>query len=197
MKLNIGCGTSKLEGYINIDFDPQFKPDMVLDIREDLPFGDAEIDEIISTHLIEHIEYPLWHGVFKEFYRVLKPEGKLLLEYPEFGVITKYFLTNHQGRRDFWRAVIYGGQQVKGDYHVSPVVTSLLIQKLALWGFKELRRVDAREDYNSILIGKRGERYSIERSFREQFFKITPDEEELIRKEEETNEDTILRNASA
>lgn len=194
MKLNIGSGENKLEGYINIDFDVRFKPDLVLDIREGLPYKDNEVDEIISTHLIEHIEYPLWLPMFREFQRVLKPEGKLLLEYPEFEIVTRYFLTNHLGKRDFWRAVIYGGQAVKGDYHVTPVVTSLLIQKLALWGFKDLRRMDALHNYNSILVGRCGERYSIERAFKQDFFKITSDTDT---EKEASHEDRILRDQPA
>jgi SAM-dependent methyltransferase len=100
-----------------------------------LPIADNSIDEILCSHNIEHIKYELWPRVLYDFHRVLKVNGLLLLTYPEFEVCSKFFLENHRGLRDFWRACLYGRQAWAGDYHVTPVVSSDLAHHLTRNGF--------------------------------------------------------------
>lgn len=45
-----------------------------------LPFGDATIDKIICSEVLEHIEN--YHDVLGEIYRVLKPNGTLAISVP-------------------------------------------------------------------------------------------------------------------
>jgi len=59
------------EGYSKIDF--------VSDIL-DIPVNDSFADVILCTEVIEHVKYPI--AVIKEFSRILKPGGKLLLTAP-------------------------------------------------------------------------------------------------------------------
>ena len=47
-----------------------------------LPFRDNTVKAIISISVIEHI--PNWIDVLKEFFRVLKPNGKLILTTPNY-----------------------------------------------------------------------------------------------------------------
>jgi ubiquinone/menaquinone biosynthesis C-methylase UbiE len=90
IKLNLGCGERHLEGYINIDAfvwkgpDGQKgkEPDVRMDIRK-LEFPDNTADEILAVHVIEHFRYSEVLDILKEWYRVLKPGGKLVLELPD------------------------------------------------------------------------------------------------------------------
>ncbi|MCK4462822.1 MAG: class I SAM-dependent methyltransferase [Candidatus Omnitrophica bacterium] len=82
VKLDIGCGKNKVsEDFIGLDIK---KPaDIVMDVSEKkLPFGNESVDEIYSSHLLEHVENPVF--VLKEIYRVLKKDGMLTLQYPHF-----------------------------------------------------------------------------------------------------------------
>lgn len=84
IKLNLGCGNKHLEGYINVDFESVWqkkKPDVECDIRK-LPYENDVADEIIAIHVIEH--FYLWEvpEILKEWHRVLKPGGRLVLECP-------------------------------------------------------------------------------------------------------------------
>lgn len=54
MKLNIGCGNKKKEGFIGVDKYPCDAVDKIADINETLPFEDNSIDEIWTDNVIEH-----------------------------------------------------------------------------------------------------------------------------------------------
>jgi SAM-dependent methyltransferase len=51
-------------------------------IQERLPYGDATFNVVVMTEVIEHLLYP-WN-VVREIRRVLRPNGTLLLSFPNF-----------------------------------------------------------------------------------------------------------------
>ena len=119
MKLNLGCGNSKLEGYINIDCDETVKPDQVINICSFLPWETDSIEKILFLHTIEHLEKRLYPTIFSELHRILQPDGLLILAYPEFEKCARNWLENTHGKRDFWEMTIYGRQSCPSDFHVS------------------------------------------------------------------------------
>lgn len=50
------------------------------DLNQPLDLPDGVFDSIISTEVIEHLENP--RAIFREFFRLLKPSGKLLVTTP-------------------------------------------------------------------------------------------------------------------
>lgn len=157
-KINFGSGETKLEGFVNIDMEASTNPDVVCDIRTGhLPFDIESVEVIQMLHCIEHIEMKYWNHVFAEFHRVLIPEGKLFMAYPEFEKCAKNFLENHLGLKEHFRATLYGRQLYPGDYHVVPMVTPDLVSILQQCGFHEfLTSADPDEDWNSLVVCKRG-----------------------------------------
>ena len=93
--LDAGCGTGKFFG---MEFARKTGCQLVgIDLREDLsansgidfgvrselnylPFADASFDVVNCRLVIEHVDFPV--AVLKEFYRVLKPGGKLAIFTP-------------------------------------------------------------------------------------------------------------------
>lgn len=68
MKLHLGCGNDKREGYVNLDSSPMVKPDKVWNLEKTpLPFKNNSVDEIMANHVFEHIiNFPqLMHDIWR------------------------------------------------------------------------------------------------------------------------------------
>lgn len=79
MKLNIGCGNTKLGDYINID--KAKTADVVIDLEGCvLPYPDSSIEEIRATDVLEHIHNLI--PLMNECWRVLG--GDFYIEVPKF-----------------------------------------------------------------------------------------------------------------
>ena len=77
MKLNLGCGFRRTEGYINIDKSTRCPADMHLDVSDGLPFEDGSIEEVRAFDFLEHIPIGKTIYVIEEIWRVLVPGGLL------------------------------------------------------------------------------------------------------------------------
>lgn len=83
VKLNLGCAGFKKEGYINVDWLPELKPDVVHDLNMvPYPFDESSVDLIESSHSLEHLDRPFM--IMKEMHRILKPGGRLIIKVPHF-----------------------------------------------------------------------------------------------------------------
>lgn len=84
MKLNFGCGYNKLDGYTNVDHDPLCNPDVVADLEGVLPFEESTVDEIVMSHILEHLgqDTKTYLSIWKELYRVLKNTGVIKITVP-------------------------------------------------------------------------------------------------------------------
>lgn len=73
MKLNLGSGQAKIEGFVNIDNRAEMNPDMVLDITEPWPFEDNSVEYVRAFDILEHIPPSKVIFVMNEIWRVLAP----------------------------------------------------------------------------------------------------------------------------
>lgn len=97
-KVNLGCGRSKLNGYINVDFDPSCSPDILHDLNKGLPFDSNSVDEIVADDFLEHCKD--FVSMMNEIARVLKVGGKLRARFPPWNS-EGAFTSNHT------RVVVY------------------------------------------------------------------------------------------
>jgi len=92
IKLNLGCGANKLPGFINIDSVKEFKPDLLHDISQPLPYADSSVDEILADGILEHFDKYVRFLVFYEWARVLKVGGTINLSVPNMKkLLFRYF----------------------------------------------------------------------------------------------------------
>lgn len=92
MKLNLGCGTRPIPGWINLDSQANPGVDVVANLDQlqnqsqnqlqdsKLPFADESIDEFMMSHVLEHIAKPL--PLFQELYRIAKPNARMQIQMP-------------------------------------------------------------------------------------------------------------------
>lgn len=84
MKLNIGAGWSRFDGYLNCDISPEANPDFVFDLEKDIwPFEDNTVDAVIAHHILEHLGDGYFHAL-KELYRVCKPDAIVDIWVPHY-----------------------------------------------------------------------------------------------------------------
>ena len=94
MKLNIGCGNKKIEGYHGVDKYKCDAADYICDLEnEKLPFEDSTISGIILDNAIEHFfDIP---KVIKELVRVSKSDSVIRIITPHFSSIKSWIDPTH------------------------------------------------------------------------------------------------------
>lgn len=107
MKLNLGSNETRMDGFINVDLIEHPNVDVVADARK-LPYEDDSINEIFNSHLIEHFDFFEGFKALKEWYRVLKPEGVLQIECPNFDAICRFMLSATEEQRTHQYVLIWG-----------------------------------------------------------------------------------------
>lgn len=156
--LNLACGDNKIDGAINVDINKDFEPDFIHDICTPFPWKDGEIDEVLLFHTIEHIVHTKHPTLLSEIHRVLKPEGVLFVSFPEFTKCAMNWINNHQGKRDFWRATIFGRQSTPWDFHCSLMDSEELKDLLRKVGFKNIESApESSAFYYSVIRASKGE----------------------------------------
>lgn len=97
MKLNLGSGVKKFHGFLNVDSDEKSNPDYLVKLgKENLPFEDNIVDEVIAHHILEHLAGDDFFQFIKELYRVCKNSAIIDVVVPHprhdyfFGDLTHY-----------------------------------------------------------------------------------------------------------
>jgi len=92
IRLNLGCGPNKMEGWINVDSVKEFQPDLLHDITSPLPYADLSVDAIQADGILEHFDKYMRFIIFCEWVRVLKIGGTIVLGVPDFKkILWRYF----------------------------------------------------------------------------------------------------------
>ena len=72
VKLDIGCGLKKREGFLGIDIVRTESVDIIAKV-ENLPFKDSSVDVIYTRHTLEHVDD--FEKAVKEMWRISKPNA--------------------------------------------------------------------------------------------------------------------------
>jgi SAM-dependent methyltransferase len=128
--LDVGCGRQPYAGYFGhiarkraCDFDAKRG---VVDFAcpaHEIPLPDASLDSILCTEVLEHVPDPL--AVWREFYRLLRPGGKVLLATP-------MYWPGHEEPYDFYRYTEFGLRRLATDSGFEVVA---LLPRGGVWAF--------------------------------------------------------------
>jgi predicted SAM-dependent methyltransferase len=118
MKIHLGCGRHKLEGYVNVDAGPtnDVNPDMVFVLGSGpLPFKTGSAKEILAVHLFEH--FYKWDAMrlLVDWKRILQGGGLLILEMPDLMKCCKNFVQD-PNQHTLGMAGLYGDQVSENDF---------------------------------------------------------------------------------
>lgn len=74
MRLDLGCGANKREGFIGVDISAECGADIVHDLRiTPWPFPDGSVDEVHCAHFFEHLTGSERIAFMDEMYRIMRP----------------------------------------------------------------------------------------------------------------------------
>lgn len=156
LKIHYGCGPNLLDGYVNVDAFVHGEGVENWDIS-DAPFEAGSISEILAEHVAEHIPFAKEESFFREARRLLAPQGKLIIEVPDFEWVAERFLAAEDHFADFYKVgsedhyfgngraldqrwsllttAIWGNQNGAGQFHQNGYTERKLIQIKSLVGF--------------------------------------------------------------
>lgn len=142
VRLNVGCGKNILDGYINVDsyVPPGMHGKVTYMDARDLQFPSESVDEILSIFVLEHIEFWELRNTLFEWWRVLKPGGKLTIKTDNFVTIAQMFLNGEIDIRDL-QYYIHNANPLDraASPHRSALTPEYLDKILRLSGFKVIR----------------------------------------------------------
>lgn len=82
MKLYVGAGDKLIPGYTGVDIVKR-KGAHIVAPADAIPLPDDSADEVLAVHLVEHAHFWEVPNLFKEWLRVLKPGGRVVVELPD------------------------------------------------------------------------------------------------------------------
>ncbi len=157
MKLHLGCGSKKLEGWVNIDSVQACNPDMIQDITQPLPFKELSIDEILAEDLLEHFDKYMRFVVFYEWVRVLKLGGRVTVQVPNFTkILFKYFKFGFDNFVDFlFGENLWGSEFYLGHFgnHKWGYSEKTLVEFVRLFGIEPVEV--KKSGFNIRLVGEK------------------------------------------
>jgi hypothetical protein len=104
LKLDLGCGPNKKEGFFGVDIISFPNVDLVFDLKQPWPWEDNSVEEVHTSHFIEHLDANERIHFVNELYRVLKMEGKATMIAPHWASCRAYGDPTHKWPpiSEFW-----------------------------------------------------------------------------------------------
>jgi len=147
IKLHIGCGDIYKKGYVNIDAYNLSVADIKAKANK-VPYPEKSVDLIENHHLLEHLDRKTLKTTLKEWFRILKPRGKLIIEVPNLEKNIEIFLKSsyHERwenyRKEFEHGriqLIYGKGEEQGQLHKNGFDKERLKRILQNHGFVKIK----------------------------------------------------------
>ncbi len=136
MKLNIGCGKKYDPEYCNIDLYEDLVADRLMSAFN-LEFADNACEKVKAIHVIEHLSFFETIYALSEFFRVLEPNGELILETPDLEKTCQHYLKADDEQKKEILGWFFGIPH-KGLQHKICFPLYLLEELLTNAGFKDI-----------------------------------------------------------
>lgn len=148
MKLHLGCGYKKLEGFVNVDIRPEVTPDIIDDISVLSEIADNSVSLIYCCHVLEHFDRHSYKNVLKLWTNKLIEGGILRLSVPDLDVVAMLIHTKKYPLKSLY-GPLYGGQNYPENFHYIGYNFESLSEDLIELGYKDIYRWDWRNTEHS------------------------------------------------
>lgn len=135
INVNLGAGKNALKGFVNVDIEEFGGGYVKADVRH-LPFEDNYADYILARQVLEHIPFREVIPTLKEWVRVLKPKGRMVVTCPDFNQMAERWLSVEFSPENYYELVqgVYGNQQHDHEYHISAITPQFLRYAMSVIG---------------------------------------------------------------
>jgi len=108
VRLNLGCGTRYLDGFVNVDFFlAAGRRDYGADLRYPLNMPAGMAAGIFSEHTLEHLTYSQVDRLLKECYRILEPGARVRLIVPDIRIVAEAYARDDKTWFAEWERVMF------------------------------------------------------------------------------------------
>jgi predicted SAM-dependent methyltransferase len=159
-RLHVGCGGTRLEGWINVDKFEGPAVDYVVDVRYGLPFRNLAF--IFAEHFLEHLPYSDAVRFLRDCRNALGRDGVLRLSTPNLDWVyaTQYHPGQWEGPAEAVRDCFWLNKSFRGWGHQFLYNRQTLTAVLSAAGFGRLRETKYGESTHAALNGlERHERW--------------------------------------
>lgn len=143
MRVHLGCGAKRLEGWVHVDAQAHDHVDYQTTIDKLTMFADESIDELYACHVLEHVGRRELIGVLREWNCVLKVGARVRISVPSFDAVVEHY--NETGELHEVMGLLVGGQRDRWDYHCFAFNFGLLKELLEFCGFAHVEHYDWRD----------------------------------------------------
>jgi predicted SAM-dependent methyltransferase len=102
VRINLGSGHWKFEGWVNVDLDAGSAPEVCADLSAGLPFQTGVADLMHSEDFIDQLEIEQAADFFRECHRILKPGGVLRVLTPDLEQLARLYLHDPERLAALW-----------------------------------------------------------------------------------------------
>jgi predicted SAM-dependent methyltransferase len=138
MKLHLGCGYKKLDGFVNVDIRPETKCDILDDVATLKNFRDNSADMIYACHVLEHFTRTQYLDVLKRWTEILKSGGVLRVSVPDLYKVSELHYTKKYPLKKLM-GFLYGGQNYSENFHYIGFDFDTLKEDLEELGYKDVK----------------------------------------------------------
>lgn len=157
--LNLGCGSSKFENWVNADFfvfRTLDRPDWMLDLRFPLNCNDNYWDGVFSEHTLEHLYPDQAARLLKEIYRTMKPGAWLRLTVPDLKKYIDYYCDQEKHTKSKFNRWSTGCEAIRSltqdHFHLSLWDAEIAEKYLVEVGFCNIKEVPFMKGSNVSLL---------------------------------------------